>query len=198
VLERTRSTEYSSTLIVDHFSLINADVTRGILHPSVHRYLSPTGIIPLIEPYTTAVLDLLQKEGSRFEGVSTPLHDFVLPVVSRASAYAFFGRSFPAVELGGPLRAFDGSFQLLLAGIPRVLLRSGTNGLATMHTLLEMYFDGPHDDASEFVLESEQVMRKHGYVCLILRSAGNIGTLIERDFRIREPSGLFSSFSYRL
>jgi len=101
----------------------------------VHRYLLPTGVTPLIESYITAVLDLLQKEGSRLEGVGIPLRGFVLPVVSQASSYAFFGRSFPAVELSEPFHAFCENFYLLLAGVPRVFLRSYTNGLATVHTL---------------------------------------------------------------
>jgi len=32
-----------------------------------------------------------------------------------------------------------------------------------MHRLFEKYFDGPHEDASELVLESEQAMRNQGY-----------------------------------
>ena len=67
-----------------------------------------------------------------------------------------------------------------------------------MHTLFEKYFGNPHDDASELVLETEQVMRKHGYVCLFLKSTGNLGPLIERDYRIRKLSELSSSLSYSL
>jgi len=187
----------SSTLIVYCFSLIHSDVTSKLLYPALQRYLSPTGIIPTVESYTIAACELLEKNGSRLEGVSTPLHDFVLPVVYQASAYAFFGRSFPAEGLWGPFNDFGGSFHLMLAGVPRDLLRTHVNGLATMHKLLREYFDGPHDDASELVLESEQVMRNHGYVRYV-STPGNIETLIQRDSRIRTPPGFTSSLSYLL
>jgi hypothetical protein len=157
---------------------MKSDITSKVLHPAQHKYLSPTGIIPIIESYTTAVWDLLEKEGSRFEGVSTPLRDFVLPVLYQASAYAFFGRSCPVVESYEPFNDFDGDFHLLLAGVPRVFLRKHIEGLATMHRLFEKYFDSPHDDASELVLENEQVIRNQGYVRVLFGVYGKIGLLI--------------------
>ncbi|KAF9646393.1 cytochrome P450 [Thelephora ganbajun] len=155
------------TAAVDCFdipaSLMKSEVTSKVLHPAQHKYLSPTGIIPIIESYTTAVWDLLEREGSSFEDVSTPLRNFILPVLYQASAYAFFGRSYPVVESYEPFNDFDRTFHLLLAGVPRFFLRKHTKGLATLHRLFEKYFDGPHDDASEMVLENERVMRSHGY-----------------------------------
>jgi len=186
----------SSTLTVCCFSLMRSDVTSKILHPAQHKYLSPTGIVPIVESYTSAIQDLLEKEGSRLEGVSTPLHDFVVPVLYQASAYAFFGHSCPVAESYKPFNDFDKTFHLLLAGAPRVFLRTHVNGLATMHRLFEKYLDGPHEDASELVLDNERVMRNHGYVCLFSKCMGNLGTLIERDSRIRTPSGFSSSLSY--
>jgi hypothetical protein len=147
---------------------LKSDITSKILHPAQHKYLSPTGIVPVIESYTTAVWELLEQEGRGFEGVSTPLLDFVLPVLYQASAYAFFGRSCPVVESYEPFHDFDRSFHLLLAGVPRVFLRKHVQGLATLHKLFEKYFDGPHEDASEVVLENERVIRGDGYVCFIL------------------------------
>jgi len=144
---------------------MESDITPKVLFPIQHKHLLPTNIIPVVESYTTAVWDLLEREGSRLEGVSTPLHDFVLPVFYKASVYAFFGRSYPVAELYEPFNDFDGSFHLSIAGLPRMFLKKSTEGLATMHRLLGKYFDGPHDDASEAVLEIEQVMRGNGYVC---------------------------------
>ena len=176
---------------------MKSDITSKVLFPIQHKHLSSTGIIPVIEPYTMAVWDLLGKEGSRFEGVSTPLHDFVLPVLYQASAYTFFGRSCPVAESYEPFNDFDKSFHLLLAGFPRVFLRKHVKGLATMHRLFEKYFDDPHDDASELVLENERVMRNHGYVCSRSSSTVNVpGLLIECDSRIRTPSGLSLFLSY--
>ena len=175
---------------------MKSDITPKILYPVQHKHLSPNGIIPVIESYTTDVWGLLEKEGSRLEGVSTPLRDFVLPVFYQASAYAFFGRSCPAAESYEPFNDFDSVFHLLLAGVPRVFLRKSTKGLATMRRLLEKYFDGPHDDASELVLENERVMRSHGYVCSRLSSTINFGLLIECDSRIRAPSQLSLFLSY--
>ena len=152
---------------------MKSEIVSEILHPAQHKYLSPTGVVPIVESYAMAVWELLEKEGSRFEGVSTPLLDFALPVLYQASAYAFFGRSCPVVESYKPFHEFDGTFHLLLAGIPRVLLRKHAHGLATLHRLFEEYFDGPHDDASEFVLEAERVLRSHGYVCFRSTSTGN-------------------------
>ena len=148
---------------------MKSDITSQVLHPAQHKYLSPIGVVPIMESYTTAVWDLLEKEASRFEGVSTPLRDFALPVLYQASGYAFFGRSCPIVESYGPFNDFDGSFHLQLAGVPRVFLRKHLEGLATLQRLFEKYFDGPHDDASEFVLENERVVRNQGYVCFTLR-----------------------------
>ena len=186
------------TLTVCCFRLIKSDITSEILHPALQKHLSPTGIIPIVESYTTAVQDLLEKEGSGFEGISTPLHDFVLPVLYQASAYAFFGRSFPAVESYKPFHDFDGSFHLLLAGAPRIFLRKHVNGLTAMHRLLEKYFDGPHDDASAVVSENEQVVRGYGYVCFSFEVyTGKIGLLMKYN-RIRTPSGCSSPLSYSL
>ena len=189
---------FPSTLIFHYFSLAKSEVASKILYPTLHRYLSATEIIPIVESYTTTTWDLLEREGSMLEGVGTPLSDFVIPVVSQASGYAFFGRSFSAAEFCKPLNDFNGGFHLFLAGLPRAFLKKHTNGLAKMQWMFERYFDGPHDDASELVLESEQVMRKHGYVCLFLKSAGNLGSLTEHYSRIRAPLGLSSSLSYYL
>ena len=178
------------SLTICHSSLMRSGVMSEVIHPSQHKHLSPTNIIPIIESFTTIVCDLLEKEGSRLEGISIPLSDFVLPVLYQASGYAFFGRSLPAMELYEPLNDFDGSFHLALAGVPRVFLRKHAEGLAAMHRLFEKYFDGPHKDVPEFVLESEQVMRNHGYVCFPLKLTVTFRLLIECMFRIRRPSGL--------
>ena len=146
---------------------MKSDLVPNVLHPAQHKHLSPTGVIPIVESYTTIVWDLLEKEGSKFKGVSVPLRDFVLPVLYQASAYAFFGRSCPAVESYEPFTDFDNDFHFLLAGVPRVFLRRHLEGLATMHTLFEKYFDGPHEDASELVLENERAIRNQGHVRFI-------------------------------
>jgi len=169
------------------FSLMKSDLTSKVLHPAQHRYLSPTGITPIAESYTATVWDLLEKEGSKFEGVSIPLRDFVLPVLYQASAYAFFGRSCPVVESFEPFNDFDKEFYLLLAGVPRVFLRKHLEGLATMHRLFEKYFDGPHEDASGLVLENEKAIRDEGYVRFHSVFVVNRGLLIGCDSRIRKP-----------
>lgn len=173
-------------MTICRFSLMKSDLTTKILHPAQHKYLSPTGVIPVAESYTTAVWDLLEKEGSRFEGVSIPLRDFALPVLYQASAYAFFGRSCPVMESYEPFNDFDGEFYLLLAGVPRVFLRKHLEGLTTMHTLFEKYFDNPHEDASGLVLENEKAIRDQGHVCFHLPFAVNRGLLIGCDSRIRK------------
>jgi len=122
-----------------------------------------------------AVWDLLEKEGSRFEGVSTPLRDFILPVLYQASAYASFGRSCPVLESYEPFTDFDRTFHLLLASIPRIFLRKHIRGLDTMHELFEKYFDDPHEDASELVLKNEQVICNQGYAYFHLTSTGKSG-----------------------
>ena len=151
--------------MISYFSLMKSGITSEVLHPTQHRYLSPSGIIPITASYTTAVWDLLGKGGVKLEGVSTPLRDFVLPVLYRASSYAFFGRSSISEESYEPFNDFDTDFYWSLVGVPRIFLKKHAKGLATMHRLFEEYFDRPHKDASEFVLENEQVMRNQGYVC---------------------------------
>lgn len=155
---------------------MKSEITPKVLFPIEYKHLLPTKIITVVESYTTATWDLLKKEGSRLEGISTPLRDFVLPAFYEPSVYAFFGRSYPVAELYEPFNDFDGSFHLSIAGLPRVFLKKSTEGLATMHRLLGKYIDGSHDDASEGVLEIEQVMRSHGYVCPCPFSTGNFGT----------------------
>ena len=150
---------------------MKSEITSKLLHPTQHKYLSPTGVVPAVESYTTVVWEQLEKEGSKFEGVSTPLLDFALPVIYQASAYAFYGRSCPAVESYMPFRDFDRTFHFALAGVPRFLLREHVEGLATMQRLFGEYFDRPHDDASELVLENEGVLRSHGYVRPLSTSA---------------------------
>jgi len=117
-----------------------------------------------VETYTTAVWDLLEKQGSELEGSSVPLLDFVLPVLYQASAYAFFGSSCPITESFEPYYDFDKSFHLVFAGVPRVFLRKHIGGLVTLIRLFETYFDGPHGDASELVLNCERVIRNQGHV----------------------------------
>ena len=157
---------------------MKSDLTSEVLFPTQHRHLSPTATLLLIESYTTAVWDILEKEGHGLEGVGTPLRDFVLPVFYQASSHAFFGRSCPAMELYGPFNDFDRDFHLALAGVPRVFLRKHVEGLTTLHRLFERYFDGPHEDAPELVLETERTMRSHGYVRFSLRSMVNFKSLI--------------------
>lgn len=154
---------------------MKSEITSEILHFTQHKYLSSTGVAPAVESYTKAVWEILGKEGSKLEGVSTPLLDFAPSVVYQSSAYAFFGRSCPAVESHKPFRDFDRTFHLALAGVPRFLLRKHVQGLATMQRLFTKYFDGPHDDASELVLENEQVLRSHDYVRFVLRIKRNPG-----------------------
>jgi len=166
---------------------LKSDLASEILHPAQHKHLSPTGVVPIAESYTAAVWGLLEKEGSRFEGASIPLRDFVLPVIYQASAHAFFGRSCPIVESYQPFNDFDGDFYLLLAGVPRVFLRKHLEGLATMHRLFEKYFDNPHEDASGLVLENEKAIRDQGYVCFHSVFAIKRGLLIECNHRIRKP-----------
>lgn len=169
---------------------MNSDVTSKILHPTQHKYLSSAGVAPVLESYSTTVWESLEKEGSRFKGVSTPLLDFVLPVVYQASAYAFFGRSCPAVESYKPFQDYDRTFHLVIAGVPRFFLRAHVEGLATLHKLFERYFDGSHEDASEMVLENERVLRSYDYVCFCPGCTRNLGSLIQYDSRIRGPSEL--------
>ncbi|KAF9642732.1 cytochrome P450 [Thelephora ganbajun] len=163
VLKRIHSIDTLDVLTVFCFSLMKSDPLSKVLRPAHHRHLSPTGIGPTIEFYTTAVWDLLEKEGSRFAGVSTPLRDLVLPVLYQSSAYAFFGRSCPVLESYQAFNDIDTDFHLLFAGVPRIFLRKSTEGVATMNRLFEKYFDGPHEEASEYVLESERMIRDQGY-----------------------------------
>jgi len=172
---------------------MKSDLVSKVLHPSQHKHLSPTGVIPIVESYTAAVWDLLGKEGSKSEGVSVPLRDFVLPVLYQGSAYAFFGRSCPAVESHKAFTDFDDDFHFLLAGVPRFFLRKHLEGLATMHRLFEKYFDGHHEDASGMVLENEQAIRNQGHVCFHFTFVVNRRSPIECDSRIRKPLG-FSLF----
>lgn len=175
---------------------MNSDITSEILHPTQHKFLSPAGIVPTVESYTATVWEILKKEGSKFEGVSTPLLDFAMPVIYQASAYAFFGRSCPAVESYKPFRDFDRTFHLALAGVPRFFLREHAEGLATLQKLFAKYFDGPHDDASELVLENERALRSHNYVRLWFTPRETWGLLIGRYSRIRRRSGLSLLLSY--
>jgi hypothetical protein len=174
---------------------MKSEMTSEILHPTQHQHLSSTGVATAIETYSTTVWEVLGKEGSKFEGVSTPLLEFAPPVLYQASAYAFFGRSCPAVESHKPFRDFDRTFHLALAGVPRFFLREHVEGLATLQRLFWKYFDGPHDDASNLVLENERTLRSHNYVRLLFTPVGNMGLLIERDCRIRRPLELSSSLS---
>ena len=198
VLKRTISIERPTKLLGFYPSLMKSDITSKILHPAQHKYLSPTDIVPIMKSYTPAVWDLLKEEGSKLEGISTPLHDFVLPVLYQASAYAFFGRSCPVVESFEPFHDSDGPFHLLLAGVPRYFLGKHIERLATMQKLFEKYFDSPHEDASQLVLENEQVIRNHGYVRFHLTSTGNLRLLIECDSRVRTRLRLSSSLSSSL
>ena len=174
---------------------MKSDIVSEVLRPAQHRHFSSTGIVPIIEIYTATIWDLLRKEGARLEGISTPLYDFIRPMLYQASAYALFGCSFPVAESYEPFNDFNKSFHLSLAGVPRVFLRKHVEGLATMDELFEKYFDGPHEDASGSVLENEQVIREQGHVCFHL-TTGDIELLLKYDSRIQKPSrrSLFVSF----
>ena len=130
--------------------------------------LSPRAVIPIAESFTTNVWDLLRKECSRLEGVSTPLLDFISPLFYQASVCAFFGSSYPVAESYKPWCDFYGTIHSSLAGAPRFLLKKHLKALFTLHKLMEKHLDGPHDDAPELVLENERVMRSHGFVCFYL------------------------------
>jgi len=175
---------------------MKSDIVSEVLLPAQHRHFSSTGIVPTIETYTATIWDLLRKEGARFEGTSTPLHDFIRPVLYQASAYALFGCSFPVAESYEPFNDFDKSFHLSIAGVPRVFLRKHVEGLATMDELFEKYFDGPHEDASGTVLENEQVIREQGHV-RFRPITGDLELPLKSDPRIQKPSrrSLFVSFS---
>lgn len=192
VLKRTISIERPTKLLGVYSSLMKSDIPSKILHPAQHKPLPPTGIVPIMKSRTQAVWDLLKEEGSKLEGISTPLHDFIQPVLYQASAYALFGRSCPVVESFEPFHDF------LLAGVPRFFLGKHIERLATMQKLLEKYFDSPHEDASCLVLENEQVVRNHGYVRFHLTSTGNFRLLIECDSRVRTRLRLSSSLSSSL
>ena len=158
------------------------------VRPNVYKMLSPRTVIPIAESFTTNVWDLLRKECSRLEGVSTPLLDFGRlgasrepaepdpttqgsrrsPLFYQASVCAFFGSSYPVAESYKPWCDFYGTIHSSLAGAPRFLLKKHLTALFTLHKLMEKHLDGPHDDAPELVLENERVMRSHGFVCFCL------------------------------
>jgi hypothetical protein len=137
------------------------------LFPTSHKLLSPKYVQPVVDKYTALTYQHLEERANDYNGLNAALRDFIVPITFRASSHAFFGQHCPVNDLLEPFKLFDGSFHLLLAGVPKVFMKGPANALDELSTVIENYFlkpDAP-DDASDVAKEYERIIKEGGFVC---------------------------------
>jgi hypothetical protein len=137
------------------------------LFPTSHKLLSPKYVQPVVDKYTALTYQHLEERANDYNGLNVALRNFIVPITFRASSHAFFGQHCPVNDLLEPFKLFDGSFHLLLAGVPKVFMKGPANALDELATVIENYFlkpDAP-DDASDVAKEYERIIKEGGFVC---------------------------------
>ena len=140
---------------------------HGTLFPISHKLLSPKCIQPVVDKYTSLTYQHLKEQAVQYDGMNVALRDFIVLLAFGPSGRAFFGERCPVDDLFKPYKMFDDRFHLLLAGVPKMLMRGPVAALDDMATILEeKYLLKPNamDDASELIKEYERITREEGFV----------------------------------
>ena len=137
------------------------------MFPASHKLLSPKYVQPTVDKYIALIYRYLEERMDQYDGLNIPLRDFIVPLTFEASGHAFFGKNCPASDLLKPFRLFDASFHLLLAGIPKIFMKSPAKALDQLTTIVEeRYLSKPDalDDASEIVKAYDSILKDDGFV----------------------------------
>jgi hypothetical protein len=132
--------------------------------PAHHRYMSQQSIKPLLKNYGKHAYEAVMDARGKFDGASTPLIPFLIPLAYKTAAYAFFGKSFPAEETYEPFKSFDSIFSLKLAGVPEFFFKKNIQDWYRVHKMIEDYLKTPHDESSEIVHFLEREAIAEGFV----------------------------------
>ncbi|EIN05202.1 cytochrome P450 [Punctularia strigosozonata HHB-11173 SS5] len=137
-----------------------------------HRALSPSGIQPLLASYTTHAISCISEALSALPpstsagsspSCKTSLAPLIVPPAFYSAAHTFFGASFPAKDVYGDFRTFDGSFHLMLAGAPKWLVSAPHDAYARILDKVERFLDGPHEDVCQLMHDTEIGARAQGW-----------------------------------
>jgi len=137
------------------------------LFPMNHKLLSPKYVQPVVDKYTALTYQHLEERANQYNGLNVALRDFIVPLTFEASGQAFFGKHCPTKELFKPFKLFDDNFHLLLAGVPKMLMKGPVNALEELARVVEeQYLSKPNalDDASDVIKEYERIVTEGGFV----------------------------------
>ena len=137
------------------------------LFPMNHQLLSPVYVQPMVDKYIGLTYQYLEERANQYNGLNIALRDFIVPLAFDASSYAFLGKDCPVHDLFKPFGLFDNNFHLILAGVPRMLMRGPIDALNELATILEeRYVSKPSalDDAFDMIKEYERMVKEGGFV----------------------------------
>jgi cytochrome P450 len=126
--------------------------------------MSAQQIKPLLKSYAKHAYEAVIECQDKFDGNSTPLIPFIIPIAYKTAAYAFFGGSFPAEKSYKPYKDFESVFHLRMAGVPDFFLKKGIQGWEEVTQMIEDYLKTPHDDSFELVQMLEREAKAEGFV----------------------------------
>ena len=135
--------------------------------PMNAKLFSPKYVQPVVDRCIALTFQHLEERASQYDGMNVALRDFIVPVTFDVSSRAFFGEHCPIDDLFKPFWVFDDNFLLLLAGVPKLFLRTPVAALDDLATIIEeKYFlkPGAMDDACDLVKEYERIPREGGFV----------------------------------
>ena len=135
--------------------------------PMNHRLLSPKYVQPVIDKYIALTYQHLEERATKYNGLKTPLRDFVVPLTFEAAGHTFLGKDCPVSDLYEPFKQFDDSFHLLVAGVPKMFMKGPVNALNKLTTIIEeKYLSKPDalDDASDMIREYDRIAKEGGFV----------------------------------
>ena len=147
--------------------LAHAPFMQESFFPMSHKFLSPKFVQPIVDKFIALTHDHLEERANQYNGLNVALRDFIVPLMFQASGHAFFGQYCPIDDLFGPFKSFDNNFHLLLAGVPKMFVRTPVAALEELATILEEnYLSKPiaMDDASDMVKEYDGMIRGAGFV----------------------------------
>jgi hypothetical protein len=137
------------------------------MFPMSHKLLSQKHVQPVTEKYIALTYEYFEERADQYNGLSTPLRDFIVPLAFDASAHAFFGKECPVDDLLKSFKPFDESFHLMAAGIPKIFMQASVKALAELATIIDKrYLSKPDilDDAAEVIKAYYRISKDDGFV----------------------------------
>jgi len=147
--------------------LAHAPFMQETFFPMNNKLLSPKYVQPVVDKYIALTHSHLEERAAQYNGLNVALRDFIVPLTFQASGHAFFGPHCPVDDLFGPFERFDNNFHLLLAGVPKMFLKTPVAALGDLSTIIEeKYLSKPNaiDDASEMIKEYAAQIKEAGFV----------------------------------